>query len=229
MANFLQTLRRTVIPRGNARFAEYMRNAYDKLIVNAGAYGIAPDKIAPITEAYNNFMAAEALASNPDTATSGNRHARDTARKTLETLWRVFLNENIRFNTLVSEPDLEVFGLLPGDNTRTTAGVPDKVGIVSIKRVGALRLEARVLDADTGKPKNPLYATGSYLYLAVTELDKVPEHADEFHKKDFSSNNKHVLEFPREQLGRQAHIYARYSNAHGKEGPEGPTETVVIN
>jgi hypothetical protein len=52
---------------------------------------------------------------------------------------------------------------------------------------------------------------------------------DDFHKKDFSSNHRHVLAFPREQFGRQAYIYARYSNAHGKECPEGPTETVVIN
>ncbi|MDR3235252.1 MAG: hypothetical protein LBT48_00795 [Prevotellaceae bacterium] len=40
---------------------------------------------------------------------------------------------------------------------------------------------------------------------------------------------KYVLEFPREQVGKEAHIFARYSNPHGKEGPEGPTETIVIN
>jgi hypothetical protein len=229
MANIFRMKTKTVIPRAHARFAEYMTNAFHKLIANAAAYGIAPDKLETITEAYHHFMAAEALASNPDTATGGNRHTRDTAHDVLDKLWRAFLSEYIRYNSLVSEVDLEVFGITKGDSTRTPAGVPDAVGMVSVKRVGAFRLEARVLNAATGKPKNPQHATGSYLYVAVTDIDKTPEHADDFHKKDFSSNNKHVLEFPREQIGRQAHIYARYSNAHGKEGPEGPTEKVIIS
>jgi hypothetical protein len=229
MVTLAQILKKTVMPRGHAQFTEYMHSAFNKLLLNAAAYGIAPDKLVTITEAYNDFMSAETLATNPDTATSANKHARNMAHKRLETLWRVFLNKNIRYNTLINSTDLEVFGLFPGDSTRTPAGVPDAIGMVSIQRVGANRFEALVLDASTGKPKNPLYATGSYLYVAVTELGQQPAHADDFHKKDFSSNHRHVLAFPREQFGKQAHIYARYSNAHGKEGPEGPTETIVIN
>ena len=229
MVNISNLLKKTVIPRGIAKFTEYMTNAYNKLMGNYADYGIGADKLAPVTDAYDTYMAAEALASNPDTATSAHRHVRDTAHKELEALWRAFLNENIRYNPLVSEADLEVFGITKGDGKRTPAGVPDAIGLVNIKRAGAFRFEATVLDAATGKARNPLHATGSYLYVAVTELGKEPEHAGEFHKRDFSSNHHHVLEFPREQVGREAHVYARYSNAHGKEGPEGPTERVVIN
>ncbi|MDR0667404.1 MAG: hypothetical protein LBF90_02145 [Prevotellaceae bacterium] len=229
MVSIATVLKKTVIPRGIAQFTEYMTHAYNKLITNYASYGIPEEKIAPVTAAYNAYIAAEAVASNPDTATSANRHARNTARKALETLWRAFLNEHIRFNPLVSEEDMEVFGIFKGDDTRTQAGVPDAEGLVSIKRVGAFRFEVVVLDSATGKAKNPLYATGSYLYVAVTGLGSEPEHADDFHKRDFSSNHRHVLEFPREQIGKEAHIYARYSNAHGKEGPVGPTERVVIS
>jgi hypothetical protein len=129
----------------------------------------------------------------------------------------------------VPAADLEVFGIKRPDDVRTPAGVPDAIGLVSLKQVGAFRFEGHVLDSATGKPKNPLHATGSYLYVAITDMDKEPEHEDEFHKRDFASNNKHVLEFHREQKGKQAHVYARYSNQHGKEGPEGPTEVVVIS
>jgi hypothetical protein len=45
---------------------------------------------------------------------------------------------------------------------------------------------------------------------------------------NFSSNSHHVLEFPSEQIAKQANIYARYSNPHGKKGPEGLTEAVII-
>jgi len=80
----------------------------------------------------------------------------------------------------------------------------------------------------TGKSKKPVNATGSYLYVAVTEIGQQPAHADDYHKRDFSSNSKHLLEFTNEQIGKQAHVFARYSNAHGKEGPRGEDAVVVI-
>jgi hypothetical protein len=217
------------IPASIAKFTEYIKIAFKKAEDNLAVYGITPDKLAPVAPAYDRYISAEALAANPDTATTGHRRERDEAKKALDPLWRGFLNANIRYNALVPAADLEVFGIKRSDDVRTPAGVPDAIPMVSLKRVGAYRFEVHVLDSVTGKPKNPLYATGSYLYVAVTELDKEPEHEDEFHKRDFSSNNKHVLEFHIEQKGKQANVYARYSNPHGKEGPEGPTEVVVIS
>jgi hypothetical protein len=217
------------IPASIAKFTEYIRIAIKKAMDNLSAYGIPPDALSGILPVFDRYTAAEALAADPDTATTGNRRERDVVKRELELLWRTFLNAHIRYNPQVSEADLEVFGIKRGDGTRTPAGVPDKIPMVTIKRVGAFRFEAHVLDSDTGKPKNPQYATGSYLYVAVTDINVEPLHEDEFHKRDFSSNNKHVLEFLREQTGKEAHIYARYSNAHGKEGPEGPTEAIVIN
>ena len=220
---------KSFIPASIAKFTEYIKTAFKKAQDNLMTYGISPDKLEAVRPAYDRYIAAEAVAADPDTATTGHRRERDEARKVLEPLWRTFLNANIRYNERVPEADLEVFGIKRGDDVRTPAGVPDAIGMVSLKRVGAYRFEAHVLDSATGKPKNPLHATGSYLYVAITDLDKEPEHADEFHKRDFASNNKHVLEFHIEQKGKQAYVYARYSNAHGKEGPEGPTEVVVIN
>jgi hypothetical protein len=217
------------IPRNIAKFTEYIKIAYAKILANLIVYGIAGEELAPITAAYNRYIAAEELAANPDTATVGNRRERNVARKELESLWREFLNANIRYNKLVPIADLEVFGINPRDDVRTPAGVPDATGMVSLKRVGAFRFEGHVLDSATGKLKNPANATGSYLYVAVTDIDKEPKNKDEFHKREFSSNNKHVIEFGMEQIGKLAHVYARYSNQHGKEGPEGTTEVIVIS
>jgi hypothetical protein len=220
---------KSFIPASIAKFTEYIKVAFKKAEDNLPNYGIGSDKLDEVRPFYDRYIAAEATAADPDTATTGHRRERDEAREALGPRWRKFLNACIRYNTLVSEADLEVFGIKRNDDVRTPAGIPDEIGLVSLKRVGAYRFEAHVLESATGKPKNPLHATGSNLYVAVTDLNKEPEHADEFHKRDFASNNKHVLEFHIEQKGKQAHVYARYSNAHGKEGPEGPTEVVVIN
>jgi hypothetical protein len=217
------------IPTSIAKFTEYIKIAFKKAQDNLPIYGITPDKLEAVRPAYDRYIAAEAVAANLDTATAGARRERDDAKHALDPLWRGFLNANIRYNERVPAADLEVFGIKRPDDVRTPAGVPDAIGLVSLKRVGAFRFEGHVLDSATGKPKNPLHATGSYLYVAITDIDKEPEHEDEFHKRDFASNNKHVLEFHMEQKGKQAHVYARYSNQHGKEGPEGPTEVVVIS
>jgi hypothetical protein len=220
--------KKTAIPKGNAKFTEFFVHAYKKVIDTASTYGFAPDKIAVITLSYNAFIEAETVASNPETATSAARQHRDHCHKTLESDWRNFLNENVRFNTLISDVDLAVFGIVDGDDTPTTAGVPTATGTVLATRVGVSSYEIRVLDSNTGKPKNPEHSTGSYLYVAVTEVGQQPAGTDDYRKKDFSSNNKHLLEFTNEQVGKQAHIFARYSNAHGKEGPRGEDSIVVI-
>ncbi|MDR3329122.1 MAG: hypothetical protein LBS63_03305 [Prevotellaceae bacterium] len=217
------------IPRSTARFTEYIKVAFKKAQDNAEAYGVDFAKVEAVAPAYNRFVAAEAQAANPDTATTGHRRERDEARRALEPAWRKFLNAHIRYNERVSAADLEVFGIKRSDGARTPAGVPDAIPLVALTRVGAFRFEAHVLDSATGKTKNPLHAAGSNLYVAITDLDKEPGREDEFHKRDFASGNKHVLEFAREQKGKQANVYARYSNAHGKEGPEGATEVVVIS
>ena len=209
-------------------FTEYIKIAYLKAQNNQSSYGISSSKLAVVTPLYNAYIAAEAIAANPDTATKGARRTRDDAREALESAWRKFLNECIRYNSAVPVADLEVFGIRERDTTRTPAGIPDRIPVVFAKPVGARRLEVEVLDSETGKKKKPPYATGSYIYLAVTEVGQEPQHEHEYRKLDFSSNCHHVVEFPIEQLAKQANIYARYSNAHGKEGPEGPVETVII-
>jgi hypothetical protein len=209
-------------------FTEYIKIAYIKAEDSLSKYGISADKLAPVTPLYNAYIQAEAIAANPETATTGARRTRTEAGKALKTEWRKFLNENIRYNSAVPSIDLEVFGIKGRDTTRTPTGIPGAVPALAIRQLSTRRYEVDVLDNITGKKKKPQYATGSYVYLAVTEIGEEPKHTDEYHKLDFSSNCRHIIEFPLEQLARQAHIYARYSNAHGKEGPESITESVVI-
>jgi hypothetical protein len=75
------------------------------LLTKMGFYGIQPERVALVQTAFDRFVAAEAVASNPETATMGARRERDAASGVLEPLWRHFLNENIRYNPLVSEAD----------------------------------------------------------------------------------------------------------------------------
>ncbi|MDR1114568.1 MAG: hypothetical protein LBL33_00145 [Tannerella sp.] len=218
-----------VIPQTIAGFTEYIKIGYQKVSVNLNAYGISPAKLAVITPLYNDYIAKEALAANPDTATKGNRKARDEARDTLEKAWRQFLNESIRFNTSVGTADKAVFGISPRDGIRTPAQTPTDTGIVKVKRLGAFEYEATVIDEKTSKRKLPEHAAGSFIYLTVSEPGVLPENIEAYRKLDLSSNARHDLHFSPSELGKQANVYARYSNRHGKEGPAGPIETFLIN
>jgi hypothetical protein len=217
------------IPKTITGFKEYIEIAYQKASVNLSTYGISPEKFAVITVLYNDYVAKYALAANPDTATKGNREARDEAQEALEKAWRQFLNESVRFNTAVSTADKEVFGISPRDGIRTPSQAPTDTGIVNVKRLGAFEYEATVIDEKTSKRKLPAHATGSYIYLSVSEPGILPEDIDAYRKLDFSSNARHKLQFSPSELGKQANVYVRYSNRHGKEGPAGPVETFFIN
>jgi hypothetical protein len=147
----------------------------------------------------------------------------------LEKAWRQFLNESIRFNTSVSTADKEVFGISPHDGIRTPAQAPTATGNIDAKRLGAFEYELTVIDEKTSKRKLPEHATGSYIYLTISKPGILPEDIDTYRKLNFSSNSHHVLRFSPSDLGKQANIYARYSNQHGQKGPAGPIETFLIN
>jgi hypothetical protein len=216
------------IPQGHAAFTEYMEYCYPKVEINLSAYGIDPAKFTPLTNDYNAFLAAEKTAVNPETATSPAIHERNRLQKKLEGTWRTFRNENLRYNTLVSDEDKESFGIKISDGTRHSAGVPTDTGTATPIRRGTCEFEIQVREEKTGKLKNPAHASGSNLYLAVGAIGESPAFSD-YHRVSFESDNTHELFLRHEDVGKQANIFARYSNPHGKEGPEGPVNTFVIN
>jgi hypothetical protein len=217
-----------LFPTTNSGFTNYIKVAYNKALTSMTEYGISPDKLEVITPIYNTYIEKAETVANPDSATTGARRARDTVKLTLQSKWRIFLNENIRYNPAVPVADREVFGVRQRSSTRTPVGIPNIVPTIAVRRVGVRRFEIVIFNSDTGKKRKPQFAAGSFIYLAVTDVGQTPKHADEYRRMEFSSSCHHVLEFPLEQLARQAHIYARYSNRHGKEGPQGHTETVII-
>ncbi|MDR0756521.1 MAG: hypothetical protein LBF85_01580 [Tannerella sp.] len=219
---------RELFPRTVAGFAEYIKIAYRKVSDNLDAYGIPPAKLSPITPLYEEYVAWETLAANPDTATKGNRRARDTAHKALDKAWRHFLNENIRYNTQISVSDLAVFGIRPRDSVRATALVPVETGLARVKRTGAFQYDAVVIDEKSMKRKLPPHARGSYLYLAISETGTVPEDIETYRKVSFSSNTRHELHFAPVNFNKQANLYVRYSDRRGREGPVGPTVSFII-
>jgi hypothetical protein len=95
--------------------------------------------------------------------------------------------------------------------------------------VGQFEYEVTVFDEKTGKRKLPEFASGSYLYLAVSEPGVMPEGMEAYRRQEFSSTARHILHLASSDLAKQANLFARYANRHGKEGPAGPVETFLIS
>jgi hypothetical protein len=220
--------RKTIIPVTISGFTEYIRIAYDTTQKNLNVYQINSADFAKITPLYTAFITQEALCANPATATKGNRDARNAAWKELEKQWRLFLNKEIRLNDNISIADKEIFGIFPRDTTPTAAGVPKETGIVTATPKGYCEYDVVVENAATGKKKHPADATGSNLYSAVAEVGQPAPARETFRFEGFSSNCHHEVRFPEAYAAKQAYLFARYTNPHGQEGPEGAIATFII-
>jgi hypothetical protein len=220
--------RRTVIPETMNDFDEYMNAAIAKVKANCALYGINPDKLTEIVAVYEEYTTMAALVYNPVTSIRGMRTHRRVLQNKLLKLWRTFIAEYIRCNTLVPEADLVGYGVLPKDIPRLKIRTPNVTGVVAIKRIDAFRFSVKVYDRKTRHMKNPANANGSSLYVAITEVGKMPLNVDEYVNCSFSTDNRHEIKFPDTHAGKQANIYACYTNVHGRIGPKGPVSWVVI-
>jgi hypothetical protein len=218
-----------VIPAALSAFTGYIKLAYDTAEQHMSTYGIDPNEFAKVTPLFNAYTSLATLCDNPATATKANRDARKKARKALNAQWRVFLNKEIRLNDAISLAEKEVFGIVPRDDERTKPEPPKEMGEVTVTRTGERQFDAVVEETVTGKKKRPDDATGSNLYSAITEVDAPAPFRNTFHYEGFSSTSHHTLVFPEENLAKRAWVYARYSNQHGQEGPEGPLTSFIIN
>jgi hypothetical protein len=217
------------IPGGNAEYREYMIESQARISRSKTEYKIPNEAVADISSLIVDYLTKDATASNPDQATKANRDARDAARKILTKEWRVFANKWLRYNDNISIADKEAFHIYPRDTTHTPAKKPKDKGIINVERLGAYEYEITVVVDKTGKRKLPEDATGSYLYLAVSEPGTVPENVNTYQRQKFSSNSRHILYLSPDDLARQANVFARYSNRHGMEGPAGLIVSFLIN
>ena len=62
----------------------------------------------------------------------------------------------------------------------------------------------------------------------IQEAERYLQNARQILSEKAGKDGDFFPEFPVEQQAKQAHIYARYSNSHGKEGPKGRVKTIII-
>jgi hypothetical protein len=217
---------KVIIPRANAAFRIYIDVAYAKAQAGITAYDLPKTALDNVTPLYTHYVSTDTLADNPDTATVGVIRERNTAHKVLDTAWRGFLDQYIRYNEAVPERDWPDFGIEP-QNPPSPLGPPTKAANVGVKRTGLYQYEIRILQEGSNKFALPENAAGSFLFEAITDVGQTPEISD-FRMINLSSNDRHYAEYPSQQIGRQVHVFACYVNSHGKEGPRGPIETFII-
>jgi hypothetical protein len=220
--------RRTVIPEAMNDFEEYMDEALGRAREHCALYEADADQLAEIVAVYDAYLAAAAVAYNPATASSEARHERYALQKKLLTLWRAFMMDFIRYNRRVPDADLIVYGVKVKSEAKEKVRTPNVAGAVAIKQLEPLHYQVKVYDQKTRHMKNPANSNGSNIYVAITDLGKSPQSLDEFTKYSFAEDNRHEITFMPVQTGKQANIYACYTNAHDKVGPKGPVSWVVI-
>ncbi len=213
------------IPRGIAQFTEYMKNAYAKAYSKLTNYKIDAEALKPVTSVYNDFIAAEAKASDPEYATRGNRDNRNRLHEELESIWREFLNANIRYNSRVSVADMAVMGFTPSTGSAPVP-VPATQPVVTIDFSKEQQHTINFSDEELSGRAKPDKVHGAEIWAKIGGA--APTDDSEFHFVAVVTASPYLMSFNLSEIGEKAYYRLRWMNAHGETGPWSTVASAII-
>ncbi|MDR1699303.1 MAG: hypothetical protein LBR75_05730 [Prevotellaceae bacterium] len=213
------------IPRGIAEFTEYIKNAYDKVNSKLTNYKIDAEAFKPVTSVYNDYIAAEAKAADPEYATRGNRDDRNLLRQELEKVWRVFLGANIRYNTRVSVADMAVIGFTPSAGGTPTP-VPATEPVVKVDFSKEQQHTIHFSDGELSGRAKPDGVHGAEIWAKTG--GEAPMDDSEFRFLAVDTASPYSQRFDLNERGEKAYYRLRWVNTRGETGPWSAVVSAVI-
>jgi hypothetical protein len=194
----------TIMTVSNARYSDW---------------GILPAEISAWSNPFVAYKVAVAVCDNPATRTRITIQAKDTARKTMETVLRPYIQGRLYNNPKVTAADLKSMGLHPHDKEPTLLPVPDKAPGVKVDSGTSRHLRFHFTAAATGKKAKPRGAHGVETRWAI--LPAPPVELDELTCSEFTTRSPLDIEFKESERGKSVYYCCRWENTRGLKGPWG--------
>ncbi|MDR1698866.1 MAG: hypothetical protein LBR75_03465, partial [Prevotellaceae bacterium] len=120
------------IPHTHAQFFTWQSDFYNRVNEKLNSFKIDAEKLKAVTAAKSKYELAYSRASNPEAANRADRVERDEREADYKSAIRLFVNENIRYNSSVSDYDRQYLGLTVADHTPTPATVPTTHPVIEV-------------------------------------------------------------------------------------------------
>ncbi|MDR1698863.1 MAG: hypothetical protein LBR75_03450, partial [Prevotellaceae bacterium] len=120
------------IPLAHAHFFTWQTDFYNRVNEKLNSFKFDAEKLKAVTAAKSKYELAYSRASNPDAANRADRVERDEREADYKSAIRLFVNENIRYNSSVSDYDRQYLGLTVADTTPTPATIPATHPVIEV-------------------------------------------------------------------------------------------------
>jgi hypothetical protein len=214
------------IPQAHDTFFVWQSDFYSRREEKMSSFQINEEKLKPLTAAKSKYELAYKRASNPDAANRADRVERDEREAEYKAAIRLFVNENIRYNSRVGDYDRKYLMLTVPDTTSTPAPVPTTHPVLRIDFSEPSRHTVHILDEAKSSRRKPEGVKECEVWYRVA--DEEPTHFADLHYAGSTSNGKMLIEFDVPQRGKKVWYNARWINTRGEKGPWGEFENAFI-
>lgn len=216
----------TYIPRAHNKFYVWQGDFYSRVSEKQGSFAIDVSKFKALTEAQHKYIQAFDRASNPDEANRADRVERNEREAEYIRVIRNFVNENVRYNSRVSDYDRKYLGLVVPDKKPTPAAIPETHPLIEVDFSETRVHKLRMKDERTKSTAKPAGVRDAEIWAKVG--GKSPSENSELTLVGSSSNGKLRLNYELSQLGEKVYYQARWVNTRSQPGEFGPIVMAVI-
>ncbi|MDR1130203.1 MAG: hypothetical protein LBK96_04410, partial [Prevotellaceae bacterium] len=157
------------IPQADRKFLVWVQNLFAHVEANAQPWNLNPDSWKhidpPMIQAYDTALAK---AEDPNHGVADTLEKNET-RDVLKTETRKYVNEHLKYNSLISDEERKHMGLPVRDRKPTPAREPDSLPVVSVKLPSPGVIELHVVDSKSGRRAKPEGVHGYEIRYAIVD------------------------------------------------------------
>ncbi len=214
------------LPQSQSKFFIWQSDFYDRVNEKLNSFKIDAAKLKDVTASKSKYEQAFERASNAESANRADRVERNERAAAYKTEIRKFVNENIRYNSNVSDYDRQYLGLKVPDTTPTPVSVPATHPVIEVDfsetRVHTLHLKD---EGKSGKSK-PSGVRNAEVWAKVGGDPPVDD--SEMMLFGTTSDGKLRLTYPSGQVGLRVYYQSRWVNTRSQAGAFGSVVSAII-
>jgi hypothetical protein len=205
------------IPQGDSTFLTWVKNLFAYLVIHAIDWNIDPTTwmhiYPPMTTAYEDALTK---AKDPNRGTADVLLKNET-RDVLKTAMRKYVNEHLKYNSLIGDDDRKRLGLSVRDTKPTPAPDPTTFPVAAVKHPSPGVIEIHVTDSESGRKAKPAGIHGFELAWGI--LETPPADWGQLSHSSFCTRTPLRLTFSGNERGKTLYFALRWENTRGVKGP----------